>query len=86
MYLRQIGKIDRLFDVSVLTCTPAYEATSCTCRSFEEFKEKEAKELQEQLEKEKREAEEAEAKEQERLANYYAELKKEYMEYLKADK
>ena len=60
-YERTINQIDKLYDVSVLTCTPAYEETSVSCRSFEEFKEKEARELEEakkaEQEEENREAE-----------------------------
>lgn len=81
-YLRTIRKFDRLYDCSILTCTPAYEATSVSCRSFDEFKaeeerkEAEAKAEQERLEAEKREAEEAEK--QAKLKEYYDELREEY--------
>ena len=48
-YLRTINKFDRIYDCSILTCTPAYEATSVSCRSFEEFKAKEeAREAEEE--------------------------------------
>ena len=64
VYERTINQIDKLYDVSVLTCTPAYEETSVSCRSFEEFKEKEARELEEakkaEQEEEKREQAEQE--------------------------
>lgn len=43
-YERTINQIDRLYDVSVLTCTPAYEETSVSCRSFEAFKKQEEEE------------------------------------------
>lgn len=81
-YLRTIRKFDRLYDCSILTCTPAYEATSVSCRSFDEFKaeeerkEAEAKAEQERLEAEKREAEEKEK--EEKLKEYYDELREEY--------
>ena len=81
-YLRTIRKFDRLYDCSILTCTPAYEATSVSCRSFDEFKaeeerkEAEAKAEQERIEKEQREAEEAEK--QAKLKAYYDELREEY--------
>lgn len=47
-YLRTINKFDRIYDCSILTCTPAYEATSVSCRSFEEFKAKEARQAEEE--------------------------------------
>lgn len=69
-YLRTITKFDRLYDVSILTCTPAYEATSVSCRSFDEFKAHEAEELRKAQEEEaKRQAEEEAAKEAERQEN-----------------
>lgn len=86
-YLRTINSFDRIFDCSILTCTPAYEATSVSCRSFEEFKaaeakaEEEARAEQERLEAEKREAEEKEK--QEKLAEYYSQLRSEYEDALK---
>lgn len=71
-YVRTINKFDRLFDCSILTCTPAYEATSVSCRSFEEFKAKEkeaeeaeAREAEEEVEAEKPEEEPQEAPEEE---------------------
>lgn len=88
-YLRTINSFDKIFDCSILTCTPAYEATSVSCRSFEEFKaeeerkEAEAKAEQERLEAEKREAEEKEK--QEKLDEYYSKLRAEYEDVLKRD-
>lgn len=86
-YIRTINQIDRLFDCSILTCTPAYEATSVACRSFEDFKAEEQRLLDEQIAKERAEeerklAEEAEKKAAE-IANYYTQLKEEYKDYLK---
>lgn len=86
-YIRTIRRFDRLYDCSILTCTPAYEATSVSCRSFEDFKaeeerkEAEAKAEQERLEQERREAEEKEK--EEKLKKYYEDLKAEYAEALK---
>ena len=86
-YIRTIKRFDRLYDCSILTCTPAYEATSVSCRSFDEFKaeeekkEAEAKAEAERLEAEKREAEEAEK--QAKLKEYYDQLRAEYAEALK---
>ncbi len=79
MYERTIKKFDRLYDVSILTCQPAYAATSVSCRSFEDFKEKEAKELEEA-----RKAEEEKAAEEKRahLEEYYKSLKNENKNYL----
>lgn len=89
-YIRTIRKFDRLYDCSILTCTPAYEATSVSCRSFDEFKaeearlEEEARQKAEQEEKERREAEEAEK--QEKLKTYYDSIRETYKEALaKAD-
>ena len=79
MYERTIKKFDRLFDVSILTCAPAYAATSVSCRSFEEFKEQEQRELEAaQKAEEDRLAEEKKA----RLAEYYKNLKEENNKYL----
>lgn len=75
-YLRTIIKFDRLYDVSPVF-DPAYEATSCSCRSFEEFKEKEA---EEKAEAEKREAEEQAHKEAIKAA--YDKLVEEYKQYM----
>lgn len=83
-YLRTITKFDRIWDCSILTCEPAYPATECSCRSFEEFKAKEAEELrlaQEQKEKEQREAEEAELKA--KIAEQHSKLIEDYKDYLK---
>ena len=86
-YLRTINSFDKIFDCSILTCAPAYEATSVKCRSFEEFKaeeekkEAEARAEEERLAQEQREADE-EAKRQEeeqRLKEYYENLRKEYL-------
>ena len=44
---RTITKIERLYDVSCVLC-PAYSATSCSCRSYENFKRE--KKLMKQLE------------------------------------
>lgn len=86
MYERTIKKFDRLFDISILTCAPAYGATSVSCRSFEEFKEQEAKELEAaQKAEEERKAEEEARKEQERqerIAETYRKLREEYLQYL----
>ena len=79
MYERTIKKFDRLFDVSILTCAPAYAATSVSCRSFEEFKEQEQRELEAaQKAEEERLAEEKKA----HLAEYYKNLKEENNKYL----
>jgi len=86
-YIRTIRRFDKLYDCSILTCTPAYEATSVSCRSFEEYKaeearlEEEARQKAEQEEKEKRQAEEAEK--QAKLKEYYDGLRKEYEDALK---
>lgn len=80
MYERTIKKFDRLFDVSILTCAPAYAATSVSCRSFEEFKEQEQRELEAaQKAEEERLAEEKKA----HLAEYYKTIKEENNKYLK---
>lgn len=80
MYERTIKKFDRLFDVSILTCAPAYAATSVSCRSFEEFKEQEQRELEEAKKaEEERLAEEKKA----HLAEYYKTIKEENNKYLK---
>lgn len=80
MYERTIKKFDRLFDVSILTCAPAYAATSVSCRSFEEFKEQEQRELEEaKRAEEERLAEEKKA----HLAEYYKTIKEENNKYLK---
>ena len=79
MYERTIKKFDRLFDVSILTCAPAYAATSVSCRSFEEFKEQEQRELEAaQKAEEERLAEEKKA----HLAEYYKNIKEENNKYL----
>lgn len=74
-YIRTINKFDRIFDVSVLTVAPAYEATSVSCRSFEDFKAEEQRLLDEakKAEEEKRQAE---------LDDYYTELKNNNAKYL----
>lgn len=74
-YERTIKKFERLYDVSILTCQPAYAATSVSCRSFEDFKAQEAKELEEQ-----RKAEEEEKKAH--LEEYYNNLREENKDYL----
>ena len=80
MYERTIKKFDRLYDVSILTCAPAYAATSVSCRSFEEFKEKEQRELEEAKKaEEERLAEEKKA----HLAEYYKTIREENNKYLK---
>lgn len=88
-YLRTIEHIERLFDCSILTCTPAYEATSVSCRSFEEFKEKEeaARLEEERLQKEKEEQEQREAEEEKKkqLEEYYKGIKETYKDYLKKE-
>lgn len=96
-YIRTIKKFDRLYDCSILTCTPAYEATSVSCRSFDEFKAAEAKAEEEaraaeearkaeeeRLEAEKREAEEAEK--EAKLKAYFDQLRQEYAEALEKSK
>lgn len=86
-YLRTINSFDQIFDCSILTCTPAYEATSVSCRSFEEFKAEEARKEEEKLaelekqEQAKREAEEAEK--QAKIKEFYDALRKEYQDALK---
>lgn len=88
-YLRTILKFDRIFDCSILTCTPAYEATSVSCRSFDEFKaqeeaarlEEERKAQEEKEAQEKREQEEKDAA----LKQYYDNLRNEYKDYLKKE-
>lgn len=86
-YLRTIKRFERLYDCSILTCTPAYEATSVSCRSFDEFKEAEAKAEEEaRLAEEKRQAEEEAAKEAEakaKLDEYYKSIREAYAESLK---
>lgn len=86
-YLRTITQLDKIYDCSILTCEPAYQGTSCSCRSFEDFKEKEAEELrlakeaEEKAEQEKREKEEAEKAEA--IKKAFDKLKEEYKNYLK---
>lgn len=70
-YLRTITKFDRIYDCSILTCTPAYEATSVSCRSFDEFKAQEQRA--------------AEELNNQKIADYYNNLKEEYKDYLKKD-
>lgn len=93
MYERTIKKIDRLFDISILTCAPAYSETSCSCRSFEEFKAQEARELEEAKKAEeeaqkkaeeeaKAEQERKEAERQEKVKAIYAKLREEYKQYM----
>lgn len=86
-YLRTINSFDKIFDCSILTCTPAYEATSVKCARFAEVLEEErlANEQrmaeEERLAQEQREAEE-EAKrleEEERLKAYYDGIKAQYL-------
>lgn len=88
-YLRTISAFDRLYDCSILTCTPAYEATSVSCRSFDEFKEKEeAERLEEerlQKEKEEQEARDAEEEKKKQLEEYYKGIKEAYKDYLKKE-
>lgn len=85
-YIRTIKKFDRLYDVSPVF-EPAYFGTEVKCRSFEAFKEEEerkeaeAKAEAERLEQEKRDAEEKEK--QEKLAEYYSQLRSEYEDALK---
>lgn len=81
-YLRQILQFDRIFDCSILTCTPAYEATSVKCRSFEVFKEKEAEELRAEQE---RQAAEEETQKEAKLAEYYKQLHEEYDKIIKGE-
>ena len=88
-YLRTIEHFDRIYDCSILTCTPAYEATSVSCRSFDDFKaqeeaarlEEERKAQEEKEAQEKREQEEKDAA----LKQYYDNLKNEYKDYLKKE-
>lgn len=85
-YIRTIKKFDRLWDVSPVF-TPAYAATSVSCRSFDAFKEAEARAEEEaRLAEEKRQAEEEAAKEAERQAKldeYYKSIREAYAESLK---
>jgi len=92
-YIRTINKFDKIYDCSILTCTPAYEATSVSCRSFEEFKAKEEEErvaTEEKMaeiaqeEAQKRAAEEEEKKKH--LEEYYKSLMEEYKDVLERDK
>lgn len=86
MYERTIKAFDQIYDVSILTCAPAYAATSVSCRSFEDFKEKEAAELEEarKAEEEKQKEAEEKAKEEaaQKLAEYYNNVRKENEKYL----
>ena len=86
-YIRTIKRFEKLYDCSILTCTPAYEATSVSCRSFDEFKAAEAKAEEEArlaAEKEEQERREAEEKEkEEKLKAYYEQMRQEYAEALK---
>lgn len=75
-YLRTISQFDRIYDCSILTCTPAYEATSVSCRSFDDFK---AQEEAARLEEERKNQEEKE----QQLKEYYENLKDQYKDYLK---
>lgn len=70
-YIRHIQQIERLYDVSPVW-TPAYEATSVSCRSFDDFKE------EERIENEKRIQEEEEKRKAE-LAEYYTTIKNNYL-------
>ena len=79
-YLRTINSFDQIFDCSILTCTPAYEATSVSCRSFDEFKAEEARKEEERLAEEKRQEE---AEKQAKIKEYYDTLRKEYQDALK---
>ena len=79
-YLRTINSFDQIFDCSILTCTPAYEATSVSCRSFDEFKAEEARKEEERLAEEKRQEE---AEKQAKIKEYYDALRKEYQDALK---
>lgn len=85
-YLRQITQFDRIYDCSILTCTPAYEATSVSCKRFEEVKEEERieneRKLAELKAEEERQAAEAEEARKQALAEYYANLKEEYKDIL----
>ena len=79
MYERTIKKFERLYDVSILTCQPAYAATSVSCRSFEDFKAEEARQLEEARKaEEEKQAEEKKAQ----LEEYYNNLRKENKDYL----
>lgn len=85
-YLRQITQFDQIFDCSILTCTPAYEATSVSCKRFEEILEEEKAENERKLaelkaEEERKAAEEAEQKAA-KLEEYYTQLKDEYKDVL----
>lgn len=79
-YLRTINSFDQIFDCSILTCTPAYEATSVSCRSFDEFKAEEARKEEERLAEEKRQEE---AEKQAKIKEFYDALRKEYQDALK---
>ena len=82
IYIRTITKFDRIFDCSILTCTPAYEETSCSCARFLEIQEADKKALEEQREKEEREAQE---KRDNELKEYFENLRNDNEKYLKAD-
>lgn len=88
-YLRTIEHFDRIYDCSILTCTPAYEATSVSCRSFDEFKAEEERIAEEQRladEKAKQEQEQREAEEkQKQLEEYYKKLREDNEKYLKKE-
>lgn len=92
-YLRTINKIDRLYDVSPVWRAAYGDATSVSCRSFEEFKEKEAEELRlaqeaeaKKAEEEKRAAEEAaEAEKQAKIKEAHDQLVAEYSKYMKGE-
>lgn len=62
-YIRHVKKFKYVSEISIVP-DPAYQATSATCRSFEQFKEEERK-LEEQKALE----------EQKKLDNYYSELR-----------
>ena len=88
-YLRTINKIERLYDVSPVWNAAYGDATSVSCRSFEEFKEKETRELEAAKKaEEERQAEEEKKKEEERRENLlkiYDQLREEYKDYLKKE-
>lgn len=81
-YLREITAFDRIYDCSILTCTPAYEATSVSCKRFDEILEEEKAENERKLAElkaeEERQAAEAEEQRKQALAEYYAKLRADF--------
>lgn len=74
-YLRQIIQFDKIYDCSILTCTPAYEATSVSCKRYEEILEEEKAENERKMEELRAEEE---AKKEQELSEYYQKLHEEF--------